>query len=109
MQEHYKYNQALTQQAYQGVLEDFPDHTARAHQNIVAYLRKYDKRRLGIFLGETCDPKGEAVDLYHTLFLIASMLYEADTGNLACTPQNIDIYSRGFLRIPFATIKGGKS
>ena len=109
MQEHYKYNQALTKQAYQLVVDEYPQQAERAYQNVAAYLRKYDKRRLGFFLGETGDPTGEAVDLYHTLYLIASMLYEADNGNPNCTPQNIDIYSRGFLRLPFATIKGGKT
>lgn len=109
MQEHYKYNQALTQQAYQLVVDEYPEQAERAHQNVAAYLRKYDKRRLGIFLGETGDPKGEAVDLYHTLYLIADMLHEADSGNPECSPQNIDIFSRGYLRIPYAAIKGGKT
>lgn len=108
MLEHYKYNLEYTRTAYKIVQEAYPEHVEVAYNSVIRYLKRYNKRRLRIFLGETGDPKGEACHLYQALYWIAALHYQADNGNPVATPQNLDIYSRGFLQLPFATIKGGK-
>lgn len=107
--EHYRFNKKNAESAYQLIEEEFSHHVEAAHKMVVSYLKRYDRRRLHIFLGETADPHFDADVLHMGHRMIASMLKEADDSNPAADPQTIDIFARAYLHLPFAVFEGGAS
>lgn len=94
--------------SYSQVEKEFPRQVEQAHAMVVSYLRRYDARRLHIFLGEVADPAFESGALHSAHNLIASMLYEVECGNPVATPKMIDRFARLYLRLPYQVIEGGQ-
>lgn len=109
MPQHYKTNKIAAQNAYKYTKEAYPHHVEAAHQRVVDYLKRYDKRRLLLFLGDTADPKNEAYFIHTAFHMIASMLSEKDKGNPNVTPHNLDYFTRLYLQLPYPVIQGGKA
>ena len=107
MLQNYTHNQKKAAYAYAYTQQHYPEHVAAAHQQVVDYLGRYDRKRLRIFLGETADPEGKAYFLHTSFHLIADMLADRDKGNCNVTPQNIDYFTRLYLKLPYPVIQCG--
>ncbi|MDF1864397.1 MAG: hypothetical protein P1U70_06165 [Saprospiraceae bacterium] len=89
----------------------YPLYANEARQLIINYLKKYDPKRLSVYLGYTSEIPTitglsyERLNLQHAQFLICSLLEDEANGNLALTPLIKDVFIRRYLDLPFKVIK----
>ena len=102
-------------QLYANVSESYPDYVEPAKQIIIEYLKKYDTKRLALFLGyynpelygfERFQVRNE---IFSAHLFIANLLRAEDEENPNVTPTFKDAMIRNYLRLPPKVIEGGKA